>query len=229
MTWPLPLSADEQEAVFLSLRVAARAVGFGLPPAVLVAVVLARGRFPGRFVLNALVHLPLMLPPVVTGWLLLLVFGVQGPVGAWLAARFGVRLAFTEAGAALACGVMIFPLMVRAIRLSVEAVDPRVEQAARTLGAHWLDRFFTITLPLAGPGVLAAVVMGYTASLGEFGAVITFAANIPGQTQTLPLAIFSALETPGGEAVAGRLALVSVCLALGGLVLAEFLSPRRAR
>jgi molybdate transport system permease protein len=225
----LPLSADEQEAVFLSLRVAARAVGFGLPPAVLVAVVLARGRFPGRFVLNALVHLPLMLPPVVTGWLLLLVFGVQGPVGAWLAARFGVRLAFTEAGAALACGVMIFPLMVRAIRLSVEAVDPRVEQAARTLGAHWLDRFFTITLPLAGPGVLAAVVMGYTASLGEFGAVITFAANIPGQTQTLPLAIFSALETPGGEAVAGRLALVSVCLALGGLVLAEFLSPRRAR
>ncbi len=225
----MPLSADEQEAVFLSLRVAARAVGFGLPPAVLVAVVLARGRFPGRFVLNALVHLPLMLPPVVTGWLLLLVFGVQGPVGAWLAARFGVRLAFTEAGAALACGVMIFPLMVRAIRLSVEAVDPRVEQAARTLGAHWLDRFFTITLPLAGPGVLAAVVMGYTASLGEFGAVITFAANIPGQTQTLPLAIFSALETPGGEAVAGRLALVSVCLALGGLVLAEFLSPRRAR
>jgi len=229
LTWPWPLSGDEQEAVYLSLRVAARAVGFGLPLAVLVSVVLARGRFPGRFVLNTLVHLPLMLPPVVTGWLLLLVFGVQGPVGAWLAARFGVQLAFTENGAALACGVMIFPLMVRAIRLSVEAVDPRLEQAARTLGAHWLDRFFTITLPLAGPGVLAAVVMGYTASLGEFGAVITFAANIPGETQTLPLAIFSALETPDGEAVAGRLALVSVFLALGGLVLAEFLSPRRLK
>jgi molybdate transport system permease protein len=229
LTWPFPLSPDEQEAVVLSLRVAARAVGVGLPLAVIVAVVLARGRFAGRFVLNALVHLPLMLPPVVTGWLLLLVFGVEGPVGAWLAARFGVRLAFTEAGAALACGVMIFPLMVRAISLSVEAVDPRLEQAARTLGAHWIDRFLTITLPLAGPGVLAAAVMGYTASLGEFGAVITFAANIPGQTQTLPLAIFSALETPGGEVVAGRLALVSVCLALGGLVLAECLSPRRLK
>ncbi len=229
MTWPWPLSGDEQEAVYLSLRVAARAVGFGLPLAMIVALLLARGRFPGRFLLNALVHLPLMLPPVVTGWLLLLVFGVEGPVGAWLAARFGVHLAFTESGAALACGVMIFPLMVRAIRLSVEAVDPRLEQAARTLGAHWVDRFLTITLPLAGPGVLAAVVMGYTASLGEFGAVITFAANIPGQTQTLPLAIFSALETQGGEAVAGRLALVSVFLAVGGLVLAEFLSPRRLK
>ena len=194
--------------------------------AILVATLLARGRFPGRFVLHALVHLPLVLPPVVTGWLLLLVFGVDGPVGSVLD-RLGIRLVFTETGAALACAVMVFPLMVRALRLSLDAIDPALEQAARSLGAHRLDRFVSVTLPLAAPGVLAAAVLGYTASLGEFGAVITFAANIPGQTRTLPLAIYSALETPGGEAQAARLAAMSIGLAVLGLALAEAVAPRR--
>jgi molybdate transport system permease protein len=223
------LSPDEQEAVLLTLGVALRAVGVGLPIALLTAWLLARGRFPGRFLLQALVHLPLVLPPVVTGWLLLLIFGLNGPIGALLQRVLGVRLVFTEAGAALACAVMVFPLMVRAMRLSIEAIDPALEQAARTLGAGKLDRFASITLPLAAPGVLAAAALGYTASLGEFGAVITFAANIPGQTRTLPLAIYAALETPGGEAVAARLAGVSVCLALAGLALAEILTSRRPR
>jgi molybdate transport system permease protein len=209
--------------------VAWRAVAFGLPLALLAATVLARGRFPGRFLLHAVVHLPLVLPPVVTGWLLLLVFGVNGPVGAWLLARLHLRLVFTEGGAALACAVMVFPLMVRAIRLSIEAIDPGLEQAARTMGAGRLDRFFSITLPLAFPGVLTAAALGYTASLGEFGAVITFAANIPGQTRTLPLAIYAALESPGGEAQAARLAMLSIGLALGGLLLAELFGRRRAR
>ena len=194
--------------------------------AILAATLLARGRFPGRFVLHALVHLPLVLPPVVTGWLLLLVFGVDGPVGSVLD-RLGIRLVFTETGAALACAVMVFPLMVRALRLSLDAIDPALEQAARSLGAHRLDRFVSVTLPLAAPGVLAAAVLGYTASLGEFGAVITFAANIPGQTRTLPLAIYSALETPGGEAQAARLAAMSIGLAVLGLALAEAVAPRR--
>ncbi len=213
--------------MLLTLGVALRAVAFGLPIALLAAILLARCRFPGRFLLNALVHLPLMVPPVVTGWLLLLVFGIDGPIGAWLQRALHIRLVFTEAGAALACAVMTFPLMVRAMRLSIEAIDPALEQAARTLGAGALDRFLTITLPLAAPGVLTAAVLGYTASLGEFGAVITFAANIPGQTRTLPLAIYAALETPGGEAVAARLAGFSVGLALAGLAVAELLARRR--
>ena len=213
--------------MLLTLGVALRAVTLGLPMALLAAILLARFRFPGRFLLHALVHLPLMLPPVVTGWLLLLVFGVNGPVGAWLERALHVRLVFTEAGAALACGVMVFPLMVRAMRLSIEAIDPALEQAALTLGAGPLDRFLTITLPLATPGVLTAAVLGYTASLGEFGAVITFAASIPGQTRTIPLAIYAALETPGGEAAAARLACFSVVLALGGLGLAELFARRR--
>jgi molybdate transport system permease protein len=225
----LGLSPDELEALLLTLGVSLRAVGFGLPLAILVALILSRGRFPGRFLLHALVHLPLMLPPVVTGWLLLLVFGLNGPVGATLERIFGLRLVFTEAGAALACGVMIFPLMVRAVRLSLEAVDPLLLQAARTLGAKPFDRFASITMPLALPGVLAASVLGFTASLGEFGAVITFAANIPGETRTLPLAIYAALETPGGEAVAARLSIVSIVLALTGLGLAEVLSARAGR
>ena len=221
------MTPEERQTVLLTLNVALRATAFALPVAILAAVLLARGRFPGRFLLNALVHLPLMLPPVVTGWLLLLVFGVNGPVGAWLFRWLHVRLAFTQAGAALACGVMVFPLMVRAVRLSLDAIDPQLEQAARTLGAHGPSRFFSITLPLALPGVLAAAVLGYTASLGEFGAVITFAANIPGQTRTLPLAIYTALDTEGGEAQAARLALMSVALAIVGLVFAEVLGPRR--
>ncbi len=210
------------------MRVAARAVALSLPLALLAALVLARGRFPGRFLLHAAIHLPLMLPPVVTGWLLLLGFGTQGPVGAWLLRHFHIHLAFTEAGAALACAVMTFPLMVRAIRLSLDAIDPHLEQAARTLGAHFLSRFFSITLPLAAPGVLAAAMLGYTASLGEFGAVITFAANIPGQTRTLPLAIYAALETSGGEAHAAKLAGCSIALAVIGLLLAELIGRKKA-
>ncbi len=208
----------------LTLNVSARAVAFDLPVAVLTAYALARGRFPGRSLLDAIVLLPLVLPPVVVGWLLLLLFGLHGPVGAWLWAWFGVRLVFTRAGAVLACAVMILPLMVRAIRLSLEAVDRGLEQAARTLGAGPLDRFCSITLPLAAPGVLAGAVIGFAASLGEFGAVITFAANIPGQTQTLPLAIYTALQAPGGEDAAARLSLVSVVLALVFLVVAERIS-----
>jgi len=212
--------------VWLTLAVAARSVGFGLPLAVAVAFVLARCRFPGRPLLDALVYLPMVLPPVVVGWLLLLTFGVRGPIGAWLQAWFGIRLVFTTAGAALACAVMAFPLMVRAVRLSLETADPGLEQAARTLGAGRLDRFCSITLPLAAPGVLVGAIIGYAACLGEFGAVITFAANIPGQTQTLPLAIYAALQTPNGEAVAARLSLVSVLLAVAGLLLADQISKR---
>jgi len=212
--------------VWLTLGVAARAVGFGLPLAVLMAWVLARLRFPGRSLLNAVVHLPLVLPPVVTGWLLLLFFGVRGPAGRLLMDWFGVRLVFTTAGAALACAVMVFPVMVRAIRLSLESVDPGLEQAARTLGAGRLDRLFTVTLPLAAPGILVGGVVAYATSLGEFGAVITFAANIPGQTQTLPLAIYSALQVPGGEARAAQLSLISFALAVAGLLLSEWLGRR---
>ena len=202
----------------------------GLPVAVVLAFALARGRFPGRILLDALAHLPLVLPPVVVGWLLLLLFGLHGPIGAWLYAWFGVRLVFTKAGAVVACAVMILPLMLRAIRLSLEAVDPGLEEAARTLGAGALDRFATVTLPLAAPGVMVGAIIGFAASLGEFGAVITFAANIPGQTQTLPLAIYSALQAPGGEATAARLSLVSVVLAVAFLVVAELFNRRvRAR
>jgi molybdate transport system permease protein len=206
--------------------VAARAVGFGLPLAVLTAWVLARTRFPGRQLLSALVHLPLALPPVVTGWLLLIIFGIRGPVGSALYDWFGVRLVFTTAGASLACAVMTFPVMVRAVRLSLEAADVGLEQAARTLGAGRLDRLFNVVLPLASPGILVGGIVGYAICLGEFGAVITFAASIPGQTQTLPLAIYAALQVPGGEATAARLSLVSITLALVGLLLSEWLSRR---
>jgi molybdate transport system permease protein len=212
------LSPEEWEAVRLTLGVGARSVAFGLPLAIAIAWLLARKRFPLRWALDSVVHLPLVLPPVVVGWLLLLLFGVRGPIGRLLFDWFGVRLVFTTAGASLACAVMSFPLMVRTIRLAIEAVDPGLEQAARTLGAGALDRFVTITLPLAA----------FAACLGEFGAVITFAANIPGQTQTLPLAIYAALQTAGGEATAARLSLVSVTFALAALLLAE-LAGRRAR
>jgi molybdate transport system permease protein len=220
------LSPDEWEAVRLTLSVSAWAVVCGLPVALLTAFALVRGRFPGRPVLDALAHLPLVLPPVVVGWLLLLVFGRHGVIGAWLEQWFGIRLVFTRAGATLACAVMVFPLMLRAIRLSLEAIDPGLEQAACTLGAGRLDRFATIVLPLAAPGILVAAVVGFAASLGEFGAVITFAADIPGETQTLPLAIYAALQSPGGEATAARLSLVSVVLAVGGLLLADALGGR---
>jgi molybdate transport system permease protein len=208
------------------LAVAARAVGFGLPLAVATAWVLARYRFPGRQLLNAVVHLPLVLPPVVTGWLLLILFGIRGPIGSLLLEWFGVRLAFTTAGASLACAVMTFPVMVRAVRLSLEAADPGLEQAARTLGAGWSDRFINVILPLASPGILVGGIVGYATSLGEFGAVITFAANIPGETQTLPLAIYAALQVPGGETKAAELSLVSLTLALIGLLLSEWVGRR---
>jgi molybdate transport system permease protein len=211
------------------LAVAARAVGFGLPLAVAMAWVLSRFRFPGRPVLNALVHLPLVLPPVVTGWMLLLVFGIHGPVGALLLAWFGVRLAFTTAGASLACAAMTFPVMVRSVRLALEAADPGMEQAARTLGAGRLDRLLTIVLPLAAPGILVGAVVAYATCLGEFGAVITFAASIPGETRTLPLAIYAALQVPGGEAVAARLSLIAFGLAMAGLLLSEVLGRRLNR
>jgi molybdate transport system permease protein len=210
----------------LTLVVAARAVGFGLPLAVVMAWLLTRYRFPGRSLLSALVHLPLALPPVVTGWLLLILFGIRGPIGSLLLHWFDIRLVFTTAGASLACAVMTFPVMVRAVRLSLEAVDPGMEQAARTLGAGRLDRLINVTLPLASPGILVGGIVGYATCLGEFGAVITFAANIPGQTQTLPLAIYAALQVPGGETKAAELSMVSLTLALIGLLLSEWVSKR---
>jgi molybdate transport system permease protein len=213
-------------AVRLTLTVAARAVGFGLPLAVVMAWVLSRYRFPGRPLLNALVHLPLVLPPVVTGYLLLVTFGIRGPIGALLYQWLGVRLVFTSAGASLACAVMTFPVMVRAVRLSLESADASLEQAARTLGAGRLDRLLNITLPLASPGILVGGIVAYATCLGEFGAVITFAANIPGETQTLPLAIYAALQVPGGEAKAAELSLVSLSLALVGLLTSEWLGKR---
>ena len=223
------LTPDEWQAVRISLIVASRSTAFGLPLAVLAAYALARGRFVGRPLLDALVHLPLVMPPVVIGWGLLLLFGVRGPLGSLLQDWFGVRLVFTTAGAALATAVMAFPLMVRAIRLSLEGVDPGLEAAARTLGAGPLDRFITVTLPLMAPGILAGAVVAFAAGLGEFGAVITFASNIPGETQTLPLAIYAATQVPGGEATAAKLSLVSFTLAIAGLLLSELIARRMRR
>lgn len=224
----LALSPEETAAVWTSLVVGLRATAVGLPLAVLTALALVRARFPGRSVLNAAAHAPLVLPPVVVGYLLLLVFGVNGPLGRLLD-QAGVRLVFTSAGASLAAGVMAFPLMVRAVALSLDAVDPRLEQAARSLGAGPVDRFLTVTLPLAAPGVLAAAIVGFAACLGEFGAVITFAANVPGQTQTLPLAIYAALQSPGGDAAAMRLAGLSFAIAVVALATSEFVARRAGR
>jgi len=224
-----PLSESEIAALLLSLRIAATAVAATLPPALLAAWVLARCEFPGKALFDGLVHLPLVLPPVVVGYVLLLLFGVRGPLGGWLDANFGIRLVFTAEGAALATAVMVFPLMVRAVRLSVEALDPGLDEAARTLGAGRIDRFVSVALPLMLPGVLAGAAIAFAASLGEFGAVITFASNVPGETQTLPLAIYAATQTPGGDAAALRLAALSVALALGGLLLSEFLARRVKR
>ncbi len=224
----LALSPEETAAVWTSLEVGLRAVAVGLPLAVLTALMLVRGRFPGRSVLNAAAHAPLVLPPVVVGYLLLLAFGVNGPIGRLLD-QAGVRLVFTSAGASLAAGVMAFPLMVRAVALSLDAVDPKLEEAARSLGAGGLDRFCSITLPLSAPGVLAAAIVGFAACLGEFGAVITFAANVPGQTQTLPLAIYAALQSPDGDAAAMRLAGLSFAIALVALFASEIVARRAGR
>jgi molybdate transport system permease protein len=223
------LSPAELDAVRLSLSIAARSVIVSLPLAIVVAWLLVRGRLRGRVLLDAIVHLPLVLPPVVVGYVLLLLFGVRGPIGQWLDQAFGIRLVFTSSGAALATAVMTFPLMVRAIRLSLESVDPGLEDAARTLGAGAWDRFFSITLPLMVPGILAGVVTAFAAGLGEFGAVITFVSNVPGETRTLPLALYTALQTPGGEALAARLASISFALGLCGLLIAEFLARRMRR
>ncbi len=220
------MTAAELDAIRLSLSVATRSVLFALPLAVLVAWVLARRRVAGRILLDAFVHLPLVLPPVVVGYLLLLLFGTRGPIGGWLDRVFGVQLIFTSTGAALATAVMTFPLMVRAIRISLEGVDAGLEDAARTLGAGAWDRFCTITLPLMLPGILAGAVTAFAAGLGEFGAVITFVSNIPGETRTLPLALYTALQTPGGDALAARLAAISFSLGIAGLVAAELIARR---
>jgi molybdate transport system permease protein len=220
------LTSTEWDALRLSLSVVLRSVLLSLPFAVAIAWVLARRRFPGRTLFDAFVHLPLVLPPVVVGYLLLVLFGTRGPLGAWLERTFGLELVFTSNGAALATAVMSFPIMVRAMRVSLEGVDRGLEDAARTLGAGPLDRFFSITLPLMMPGVLAGLVTAFAAGLGEFGAVITFASNIPGETRTLPLALYSALQTPNGETEAARLALISFTLGLLGLLLSELLARR---
>ena len=217
------LSAEEADALWLSLAIAGRATIIGMLLATGFAWLLARYRFPGRSLLDALLHAPLVLPPVVIGFVLLLLLGTQGVIGGWLDRTFGVRLVFTANGAALAAGVMAFPLMLRAVRLALEAVDPRLEDAARGLGAGAWDRAFTITLPLAMPGLVAAAVIGFASALGEFGAVITFAANIPGETRTLPLAIYSAIQVPGGEASAVRLSLIALGAALAALLASEAL------
>jgi molybdate transport system permease protein len=196
---------------------------WSLPLALLLAWVLTRARFPGRTLLDAFVHLPLVLPPVAVGYLLLLIFGLNAPIGRVLE-KFGVQFAFTKSGAALATAVMTFPLMVRAIRIALEGVDRGLEAAARTLGAGAFDRFATVTLPLMLPGVLAGAVTAFAAGLGEFGAVITFVSNIPGETRTLPLALYTAIQTPNGDAIALRLAILSFVLGLTGLILSELLA-----
>jgi molybdate transport system permease protein len=226
MMW---LSADEIQALALSLSVATRSVLFSLPFALLLSWILTRRQFVGRTILDAFVHLPLVLPPVVVGYLLLVLFGARGPLGAWLERAFGIELIFTRNGAALATAVMSFPLMVRTMRISLESVDRGLEDAARTLGAGAVDRFATITLPLMLPGILAGAITAFSAALGEFGAVITFVSNIPGETRTLPLALYTALQTPGGDAEAARLAAISCLLGLSGLLLSEWFARRVRR
>ncbi|MBZ9936395.1 molybdate ABC transporter permease subunit [Mesorhizobium sp. BR1-1-16] len=222
-------TADEWQAIALSLRVASVAVAASLPFGIACAMLLARGRFPGRTLFSAIIHLPLVMPPVVTGFLLLLAFGRRGPIGAFLDQHFGIVLAFRWTGAALACAVMGFPLMVRAIALSIEAIDQRLEQAASTLGAGRIAVFLTVTLPLALPGILAGLVLSFARALGEFGATITFVSNIPGETQTIPSAIYSLIQTPGGDGAALSLTVVSVLISLGALVLSEAIARRATR
>ena len=230
--WPralLELSPFEVEALRLSLRVGAWSVVGSLPLGLLAAFLLARGRFPGKLVFDGVVHLPLVLPPVVVGFALLVLFGRNGPIGGFLYERLGVTFAFNWKGAALASAVMGFPLMVRAMRLSLELVDRRLEQAARTLGAGRLRVFCTITLPLMAPGILTGVILAFARSISEFGATITFVSNIPGETSTLPLAIYALTQVPGGDAAAWRLAVLSVALAFAALFVSELLARRLGR
>ncbi len=225
MDW---LSPEEWQAVALSLRVAFWATLASLPLGVLTAYALARWRFPGRQLLNGLVHLPLILPPVATGYLLLLAFGTRGPLGSLLE-DIGIVFAFRWTGAALAAAVMAFPLMVRAIRLSIEAVDPKLEQASATLGASGPWVFATVTLPLVLPGIVAGVILAFAKAMGEFGATITFVSNIPGQTQTLPTAIYTFLQVPGGETSALRLVVIAIVVSMAALLLSELVARRVAR
>jgi molybdate transport system permease protein len=223
------LTPDEWRAVALSLRVSLWATAVSLPLGVLVAYALARWEFWGKPLLNGLVHLPLILPPVVTGYLLLVTFGRRGSVGQYLDQWFGIVFAFRWTGAALAAAVMAFPLMVRAIRLAIEAVDPRLEQAAGTLGASRPWVFVTVTLPLILPGIVAGAVLAFAKAMGEFGATITFVSNIPGQTQTLPSAIYAFLQVPGGEGNAARLVWVAIAIAMAALMLSEWVARLVAR
>ncbi|ESY68395.1 MULTISPECIES: molybdate ABC transporter permease subunit [Mesorhizobium] len=229
MNWLLDLTPEEWNAVRLSIKVATVAMLASLPPGILIAFVLARGKFWGKTLLNGLVHLPLILPPVVTGYLLLLTFGKRGPAGAFLAEHFGIVFSFRWTGAALACGVMGFPLMVRAIRLSIEAVDRRIEAAAGTLGANPLWVFATITLPLILPGLIAGAILSFAKAMGEFGATITFVSNIPNETQTLPSAIYTFTQVPGGDEGALRLTLISIVISMAALVASEVLARRVGR
>ena len=223
------LSAEEWIAVRLSIRVAFWATVASLPFGVATAFLLARGQFWGRQILNLLVHLPLVIPPVATGYLLLIVFGRQGALGAFLAENFGIVFAFRWTGAALAAAIMAFPLMVRAIWLAMEAVDSRLEEAAATLGANRVWTFAVVTLPLILPGIVAGAILAFAKAMGEFGATITFVSNIPGETQTLPSAIYGFLQVPGGESSALRLVIVSIVVAMAALFASEFVSRRIAR
>lgn len=225
----LDLSPDEWTAVALSLRIAVVATVVSLPVGVAIAYALARKDFWGKALVDAVVHLPLVLPPVVTGYLLLITFGRKAPLGAWLADNFGIVFSFRWTGAALACGVMAFPLMVRAIRLSIEAVDRKLEQAASTLGARPMWVFFTVTLPLTLPGIIAGMMLAFARALGEFGATITFVSNIPGETQTISAAIYTLTQVPGGDAAAMRLVVVSIIISLAALMASEWFARRAAR
>ena len=223
------LTPQEWEAVRLSLKVATVAMLASLPFGLAVALLLARVEFPGKALVNAFVHLPLVLPPVVTGYVLLLLFGRRGPIGAFLAENFGIVFSFRWTGAALACAVMGFPFLVRAIRLSIEAVDRRLEAAAATLGASAPWVFLTVTLPLIVPGVIAGMILCFAKAMGEFGATITFVSNIPGETQTLPSAIYVFTQVPGGDGQALRLAAISVVISIGALLVSEALARRAGR
>lgn len=225
MTW-LDLTPDEWNAVQLSIKVGLWAMAASLPFGIAIALLLARGNFWGKSLLNGVVHLPLVLPPVVTGYLLLLSFGRRGPIGSFLDEYFGIVFSFRWTGAALACAIMGFPLMVRAIRLSIEAVDRRLESAAGTLGASPLWVFLTVTLPLILPGVVAGMILSFAKAMGEFGATITFVSNIPGETQTLPSAIYTFTQVPGGDAGAMRLTLISIAISMIALVVSEIFARR---
>ena len=225
----LNLTPQEWTAVALSLRIAVVSTIVALPFGVAIAYVLARKLFWGKMLVDAVVHLPLVLPPVVTGYLLLITFGRRAPVGSFLADAFGIVFSFRWTGAALACGVMSFPLLVRPMRLSIEAIDRRLEQAAGTLGATPWQVFLTVTLPLALPGIVAGMIMGFAKALGEFGATITFVSNIPGETQTISSAIYSLIQTPDGDLPALRLVIISAIMAIGALVASEFFARRALR